>query len=128
VPKYDYQSFPIGGLSADVQAQKMAALGEEGWELVSVSDGTAYLKREKVVLSEPPKPPEVKQTEQVCGTCASFTRVGNTNKRTGAVPGYCEIFRWSTNDKDGADCPKHSGAQAKKAEEPPTQTAAEAKT
>jgi len=95
--QFEYKK--VDGMVDAIKPQ-LDALGVEGWEVVSLGEGGAFLKREKP-LEQVPTPEAVEAPPpKVCGTCTKFTRVGALNKRTGLVPGHCRANDWSTNQMD----------------------------
>lgn len=105
--KFEYQNRPLLDVPPDAMSKAFADLGSEGWELTSVSGGVAYFKREKEelpeVMKEEPAPPPM--PEKNCGGCTNFSSMGPLSKKTGLMPGFCELHRWSTNHKN--DCEKY---------------------
>lgn len=110
MPNWEYKSLPV---EADTTSALEKA-GEEGWELVSVSGGAAFLKRERPpAISEPVT--VLVEDARVCGNCVNFAKTGSVSKKTGVVPGFCHLNQWSTNSQSGHDCPTYTG---KKKEQP----------
>lgn len=121
---WEYRALPVVGPAG---LPDIVKAGDEGWELAGVDDGVGYFKRERVAPaaagSPPPLPavdappvlePVVPQVlvkeviiEKVCDGCAHFAKTGNLNKKTGLLPGFCDLHKWSTNQMQ--TCPKWEG-------------------
>lgn len=92
MPQFETKTVPV----AEGSESEISRLGQEGWRLVSVDSGRAFLQRElpAPVLEEPKK--ELLTERAVCLNCASFSR-GAVNKKTGLIGGFCQANQWSTH-------------------------------
>lgn len=88
---WEYRSLLVEGPEGQSALTKA---GQEGWEMVGVSDGVAFLKRPVETVQEPP--PQLPPAN-LCGGCSYFGGVGSVNKKSGLVPGFCNLHQWSTN-------------------------------
>lgn len=103
MPEWEYKTYVSLGDPQPETVAGLDALGKEGWELVSVSAGVAYLKRQALVLPKPGPEPVETVVRHVCGGCVNFSRVGIMNKRTGKMPGFCQAYGFSATAQDDAE-------------------------
>lgn len=98
--KFEHKAVPVSGLPE---------VGKDGWRLVCVADGTAYLERE---LIPPPLPePELPKVEEmvICLNCTHFS-AGQMNQKTNVLGGFCRKSQMSTNHQ--STCEKFESKRA----------------